>query len=250
MPETNESVVILGATSVMAKAIAREFAARGLNVIVGARDTEENEMLAQDLRVRYEIDAHALFFDVTECASHDDFLDACTELLGTSMRGVVLCSGTMSDQKKAEQDWALSAATLETNFSGPVSILNRFAEYFETQGSGFICAIASVAGDRGRESNYIYGASKGALATYLEGLRNRLFHSDVRVLTVKPGFVDTKMTWGLPGMFLVASPERVGARVVHAIERKRNVIYVPWFWRYIMLTIRSIPEFIFKRLHL
>ncbi len=115
---------------------------------------------------------------------------------------------------------------------------------------GFIIGISSVAGDRGRQSNYVYGAAKGALSLYLQGLRNRLYPSGVRVITVKPGFVDTAMTYGLPGMFLVASPQYVGERIVRALERSADVVYLPWFWRYIMLIIKLIPEPIFKRLKL
>jgi len=107
-----------------------------------------------------------------------------------------------------------------------------------------------VAGDRGRQSNYVYGAAKGALTLYLQGLRNRLQTAGVRVVCVKPGFVDTAMTFGMPGLFLVASPEHVGERIARAVEGKTDVLYVPWFWRYIMLIIRAIPEAVFKRMKL
>ena len=117
-------------------------------------------------------------------------------------------------------------------------------------GNGFIIALSSVAGDRGRQSNYIYGSAKGGLSVFLQGLRNRLFHSGVRVITIKLGFVDTAMTFGLPNLFLVASPQEVGKKIVKAVNRGRNVVYIPWFWRLIMGIICSIPECVFKRLKL
>jgi decaprenylphospho-beta-D-erythro-pentofuranosid-2-ulose 2-reductase len=139
---------------------------------------------------------------------------------------------------------------MNANLTEAAMILEQFAAHFEARGSGFIVGVASVAGDRGRQSNYIYGASKAGFAAYLQGLRARMTKSGVRVLTVKPGFVDTKMTFGLPGLFLVASPESVGRTIHRAVLRERDVIYVPWFWRWILLIIRLIPERVFKRLSL
>jgi short-subunit dehydrogenase len=131
-----------------------------------------------------------------------------------------------------------------------VSLLEQFAARFEERGEGFIAAISSVAGDRGRQSNYIYGASKAGLSAYLEGLRNRLYHRGVHVTTIKPGFVDTKMTFGLPGLFLVASPQQAAKAMYAAIVKKKNTAYVPWFWRYIMLIIRHVPDWQFKKMRM
>jgi decaprenylphospho-beta-D-erythro-pentofuranosid-2-ulose 2-reductase len=136
------------------------------------------------------------------------------------------------------------------NYLGAMSVLDQCANLLATAGAGFIVGISSVAGDRGRQSNYYYGSAKAGLTAYLSGLRNRLSGQGVQVLTVKPGFVDTAMTYGLEGMFLVASPEDVGRQIVRAVEKRRNTVYLPWFWRYIMLIIRHIPEFLFKRLKL
>ena len=131
-----------------------------------------------------------------------------------------------------------------------ISLLTALATFFEKKKSGFIVGISSVAGDRGRQSNYVYGSAKGAFALFLQGLRNRLHPAGVRVLTVKPGFIDTRMTFGEVAPGMAADPEAVGAAILKALDRNRSVIYVPWFWRYIMLVIRSIPEPIFKRLRL
>jgi short-subunit dehydrogenase len=154
----------------------------------------------------------------------------------------------MVDQSVAQTNFAEARRMIDTNYTSAVSILNLVANYFEQRREGFVCALSSVAGDRGRQSNYIYGSTKAALDAYLEGLRVRLAKARVPVLTVKPGFVDTRMTWGLKGMFLVASPKRVAHDVCRAIRKRKNVIYTPWFWGGIMLIIRNIPRFLFKRM--
>jgi len=154
----------------------------------------------------------------------------------------------LGDQAKAQVIWDEARLILETNFTGCVSALNILANHFELKRTGFICAITSVAGDRGRQSNYHYGAAKAGLSVYLQGLRNRLFPAGVNVITVKPGFVDTRMTYGRPGLFLLASPESVAQGIFRAIVKGKSVVYLPWFWRPIMLIVRSIPETIFKRL--
>jgi short-subunit dehydrogenase len=154
----------------------------------------------------------------------------------------------LGDQAKGQSDWEEARRILETNFTGCVSLLNILADYFEPRRAGFICALSSVAGDRGRQSNYLYGAAKAGLSAYLQGLRNRLFPAHVKVITVKPGFVDTRMTYGRPGLLLVASPDRVAKGVFRAIVKGKDVVYLPWFWRLIMLIVQSIPEAVFKRL--
>jgi short-subunit dehydrogenase len=150
----------------------------------------------------------------------------------------------------AARDFKSGEKIIVANFTGAASILGYCANFLEQKKHGFIIGISSVAGDRGRQSNYVYGAAKGALSLYLQGLRNRLFASGVRVITIKPGFVDTAMTYGLPGLFLVASPHDIGKRIVAALDKSADVVYLPWFWRYIMLIIKHVPEPIFKRMKL
>jgi short-subunit dehydrogenase len=162
----------------------------------------------------------------------------------------VLAIGYLGDQRRAETDPAEARRILDTNLTGCVSLLTVVAAHLATSGGGFVCALSSVAGDRGRQSNYVYGAAKAGLTTYLGGLRNRYARDGVRVLTVKAGVVDTRMSAGMPGAGLAASPERVARSVVRAITGGREVVYVPWFWRGIMLVIRAIPERVFKRLRL
>ncbi|MEL6207069.1 MAG: SDR family NAD(P)-dependent oxidoreductase, partial [Pseudomonadota bacterium] len=157
-------------------------------------------------------------------------------------------SGSMPPQTEIDADPDMIAGVVADSFTGPAHLLGLVALQIEAAGAGAIVGVASVAGDRGRVGNYAYGAAKAGFATYLSGLRNRLGRSGGHVVTVKPGFVDTAMTWGLPGMFLVAPPQAVATSILKAVEKKRNVIYTPFFWRYIMMIIRSVPEPIFKKL--
>ena len=169
-----------------------------------------------------------------------------------TVEGVVLCQGSMAEQQAAADDWSLAREMIDVNYVSAVSLGNRFAAHMVTLGRGYICGVSSVAGDRGRQSNFLYGSTKAAFSAYLAGLRNRLYRKGVAVITVKPGFVDTSMTWGLlnPRSPLVATPERVARDVSKAIRKRKNTVYTPWFWMLIMLVIRLIPEPIFKRLSL
>jgi short-subunit dehydrogenase len=241
-------VLILGATSAIASALAREFAAHKFDLFLGGRDGEELNALASDLSLRYGVRAGVLCFDALDTQTHASALRSFLSGAGNALQGVVVCIGYMGDQAKGQCDWEEARRILETNFTGCVSALNILANHFEPRRAGFICAISSVAGDRGRQSNYLYGAAKAGLSTFLQGLRNRLFHANVKVITVKPGFVDTHMTYGRPGLFLVAPPESVAKGVFRAIVKEKDVVYLPWFWRFIMLIVQAVPEAIFKRL--
>jgi len=244
------SVLILGATSTIARATAVEFARHGSDLILGGRNTEELAALAADLNLRYAVATEILEFDATSFETHEATLQALLTRAGKTLAGVVVCVGYLGDQQVAQRDPAEARRILDTNFTGCVSALNILGNYFEEKRSGFLCAVSSVAGDRGRQSNYLYGSAKAGLTTYLQGLRNRLHPAGVRVITVKPGFVDTRMTYGLPKLFLVTTPEKVARGIYHAVVRGKDVVYVPGFWRLIMLVIRHIPEALFKRLEL
>jgi short-subunit dehydrogenase len=238
----------LGATSAIASALAREFATHKFDLVLGGRDREELSALASDFSLRYGVRAGVLPLDALDTQTHASTLRSFLAEAGNDLEGVVVCMGYLGDQAKGQCDGEEARRILETNFTGCVSALNILANHFEPRRAGFICAISSVAGDRGRQSNYLYGAAKAGLSAYLQGLRNRLFHAHVKVLTVKPGFVDTHMTYGRSGLFLVASPESVAKDIFRAIVKGKDVVYLPWFWRPIMLVVRSIPEGIFKRL--
>lgn len=245
-----QGVVILGATSAIARATAIELGQRGYGLILASRDVEENEAIASDVRVRTGATVSALPFEAEDTSSHAGFFTQCRDHFGEDIAGVVLCFGYLEDQTAAQRDFRIARRTIDVNYTGAVLILELFAGYFEEKRKGFICALSSVAGDRGRQSNYLYGSAKAGLTAYLEGLRNRLFKSGVSVTTVKPGFIDTKMTFGKPNLMLLAPAEKAAKDIVGATLKGKDVIYTPWFWRYIMLIIRHIPEMVFKRMKL
>lgn len=242
-------ILILGATSAMARAAAIIWAKRGHDLFLASRDKNEVERIAADLTIRYEVTVKHAAFSIENTSEHGAFINRAVQDMG-DVFGVLLACGYLGDQAKAAHDFVEAERIIDVNYTGACSVLTHCANHLARQQSGFIAAISSVAGDRGRQSNYLYGSAKGGLSIYLEGLRNRLFAQKVHVLTIKPGFVDTSMTYGKPGMFLVASPEHVAEAIVKAVDKKKNVIYVPWFWRIIMSIICSIPECIFKRLKL
>jgi short-subunit dehydrogenase len=243
-----KSVVVLGATSPIARATAQAFARAGWNVLLAGRDREEIETLAADLRVRGGGEVWTLDLDATDFASHAEFVERCCEIVGDGLEGVLLCIGNMPPQAEAQRDWATARSTIETNYTAAVSLLERFAARMETRGRGWLCGVSSVAGDRGRMSNYIYGSAKAGFTEYLAGLRNRLWHAGVHVVTVKPGPVDTPMTFGMDKLPLLARPEAVGRAIYRGIMKKKNVVYAPGLWRWIMLMIRHVPEWQFKKM--
>ncbi len=251
MPGSQKSVVLLGGGSTLARAMAMRFAEKGFALVLADLDTAELEVIAQDLRVRYGQSCRALHFDALDYGSHGDFAAECAKALGETPGGVVVCFGVTPVQEDAQKDFSVAHHCLDVNYTGAMSVLEHFATLFETRGSGFIAAVSSVAGDRGRQSNYIYGAAKAALSVYLCGLQNRLFKRGVYVTTIKPGFMDTKMTWGmdLPAR-LLTDPEQAAGIAVQAILKGRGEAYVPGYWRLIMLIIRHIPGMVFKRLSL
>jgi short-subunit dehydrogenase len=243
------SVLILGATSSIARASAQAFAAKGHSLFLAGRDVAELERVALDLQVRFQVMVRCGYFHAEALDDHRSFFEGVLKASG-ELAGVLLAFGELGEQKRATQEFAEALTIINRNFIGACSILTYCANYFGNLGKGFIIGISSVAGNRGRQSNYVYGAAKGGLSLFLQGLRNRLHHAGVRVITIKPGFVDTAMTFGLPGMFLVADPRKVGKQIVDSLDRSKDIRYIPGFWRYIMLVIEWIPEFIFKRLKL
>ena len=231
----------------MATALARKFASTGYDVQLAARNAHRLEPLRSDLAIRYGITASLLEFDARSFDLHPAFWEG----LPVKPDLTICVFGYLGEEAKAESDWAECRNILEVNYVGAVSILNIVANDYITRGKGAIVGISSVAGERGRQSNYLYGSAKAGFSAYLSGLRNRLFHHGLRVLTVKPGFVYTRMTEGLTlSPLLTATPEQVATAVWKGLEKKKNVVYVKWFWRWIMLIIKSIPEFLFKKLKL
>lgn len=247
-----ETVVILGAGSAIARALCQVLAARGCNLILVGRDAGELSASAADLRVRHQVSVSFEILDAVDFQQHAGVVDRCCRQSTADVTGVVLCYGFLPEPAGGGGDPSQIRAAIDINFTSAVSLLEGFASHLAPRRSGYLAAISSVAGDRGRQSNYIYGAAKGALTIYLQGLRNRLFPAGIHVLTIKPGFVDTPMTHGRlnPRSVLVASPERVARDIDKALRRRGNVLYTPWFWRPIMILIGLIPEFVFKRMRL
>lgn len=241
------NVLILGAASDVALACARYFATQKFDLQLAARDLQSLLAVKSDIEIRHQVDVDVYSFDATAFSTHASFY----ENLKQKPDMVILVFGYLGEQKVAQESWQESHKIIDVNFTGAVSILNIIASDFERRKTGVIAGVSSVAGERGRMSNYIYGSAKAGLTAYLSGLRNRLASSGVHVLTVKPGFMRTKMTEGLPLPGPVtAEPSQVAVKIFNAMLKRKNVIYVLPVWRWIMLIIKSIPEGIFKKLKL
>ncbi len=241
-------VLIVGATSAIAAETARAYAERGAILFLAGRNSARLAAVADDLRVRGAAAVETAVLDVSDRADHAGIVDRALASGGLDV--ALLAHGVLPDQSACQADVETAVEALEVNFTATAALLTLLANRFEAQGHGSIAVITSVAGDRGRQSNYVYGAAKGAVAIFLQGLRHRLYRAGVAVVTLKPGFVDTPMTAGIPKNALFSSARRAGRAIHRAIEGRRMVAYVPWFWRPIMLLITAMPESIFKRLRL
>jgi len=244
-----ENVLIVGATSALATAFARILAKRKTRLYLAARNEEEAQRIGKNLAIRYGCQCVAGVFVAEDYASHKAFFEHVRKTLGT-IDGVFIAVGELGDQEQNQSNFDNAKSVIESNYTGIVSLLTYVGEYFASRQRGYLIAVGSVAGDRGRQSNYVYGSAKAAMATYLQGMRHRLSRKGIHVMTVKPGFIDTKMTYGLLKGPLVANPDTVANGIVAALDRKQLIAYVPWFWQYIMLVIRAIPEWLFVRTHI
>jgi decaprenylphospho-beta-D-erythro-pentofuranosid-2-ulose 2-reductase len=240
-------MMIIGATSAIAHETAKCFAKDGAEFFLVARSPQKLADISNDLKVRGAQRIETYVLDVTELERHQEMIEtAIMTLDGLDM--VLIAHGTLGDQQKCQRSVSETLKEFSTNCTSVISLLTILADYFEQQKRGCIAVISSVAGDRGRQSNYVYGAAKGALSVFLQGLRNRLSKSGVAVVTVKPGLIDTPMTAAVKKGLLAASAKGVGEGIYHAMKSRKEVVYLPWFWRPIMLIIRTIPEPVFKRL--
>jgi decaprenylphospho-beta-D-erythro-pentofuranosid-2-ulose 2-reductase len=239
-------ILLLGATSPIARALAMRFAERGARIYAAARDLDETGRIAADIAVRSGTEPLSGTFDAADFASHREFLERTERELG-GLDGVILCFGTLGDEARALTDPDEALSIVNQNYAGAVSMLTLAARRLEEQGSGFIIVLGSVAGERGRARNYVYGSAKGALHLFTQGLRARLSRKGVRVMTVILGTVDTRMTWGREGAALTVAPQKAADLIFRAWEKKRDVVHVPWFWWPIMGVIKMVPERLFKR---
>ncbi|MGA9164516.1 MAG: SDR family oxidoreductase [Thiobacillus sp.] len=242
-----QNILIFGATSGIAEAVARIYAGKGAQLFLVARNAEKLNAVASDLSARGASGVKTFVMDANDMARLPEMLDAAWNGL-SRIDSALIAHGTLPDQALCETDTDYAIREFRTNAESVIACLTGLAARFESQGGGVIAVIGSVAGDRGRASNYLYGAAKAAVDTFASGLRGRLYKHGVHVLTIKPGFVDTPMTKGLPlPQALVVPAGKVATDIVRAIEKKRDVIYTPWFWRLIMLVILHIPNVLFKR---
>lgn len=240
----NKSVLFLGALSDIAKSTIQKFGENGYDLQLAARNIDDLKKLSTDLKIRYNTDINVYEFDILKTENHQNFIKNLKEI-----PSIVICAvGLLGEQKENENDTELRVKVLRTNYEGPVNIISDFANIFENRGFGTIVGISSVAGDRGRASNYIYGSAKAGFTAFLSGLRNRLAKKNVHVLTVIPGTVYTKMTLYLKlPKFFTSSPNKVAEDIYNAVIKKKNIIYTKKIWRLIMFIIKSIPEGIFKK---
>lgn len=241
------SVLILGAQSDIAKSIARKFGENKYNLVLAAKNIAELKIQSTDLIMRYNIEVDIYEFDILKNENYEKFINSLKEI-----PSIVICAiGFMGEQKDNEKNIDLRTKVLRTNYEGPINIISELANIYENNGYGTIVGISSVAGERGRSSNYIYGSAKAGFTAFLSGLRNRLAKKNVHVLTVLPGTVHTKMTLGhkLPKMF-TSHPDKVASDIFKGIIKKKNVVYTMGIWRLIMMIIKLIPEKIFKKLNL
>lgn len=242
-------ILIIGATSAIAQATARLFAEHGDRIFLAARNKDKLLAMERDLSLRGACQIKTAFFEATDFDSHPKLIEEAINALG-GLDAVLIAQGTLPNQKKCEESVENTLKELTINALSVISLLTILANFFEMQRSGSIAVLSSVAGDRGRKSNYVYGAAKAAITTFLQGLRNRLASSGVHVMTIKPGFVETPMTASFKKGMIWASPESVAKSIVIGIQKKRDVLYTPFFWREIMVIIRSIPESLFKKMNL
>lgn len=244
-----QKILVIGATSAIASACARLWVGQETTFFLVGRSAEKLGHVADDLAARGAA-VHTHVLDLNSFDQHSAMLDACYAALG-QVDIALVAHGTLPEQKACEQDAQLAVQEFTNNGLSVIALLTNLANRMELQKTGCIAVISSVAGDRGRPSNYLYGAAKAAVSVFCSGLRARLFKSGVHVLNIKPGFVDTPMTQGLAlPKLLLATPEKVAQDIVRAVEKRRDTLYTPWFWRLIMLIIIHIPGSIFKRLGL
>tara|TARA_Y100001970_G_scaffold76719_1_gene97420 strand:+ start:22199 stop:22933 length:735 start_codon:yes stop_codon:yes gene_type:complete len=242
------SVLILGAKSDIAKVSAEEYARIGYDLILAGRNVQKDlQDFKQVLKKNYNCNIVLTDFDILDYNMHTSFFES----LEKKPTGIVSFIGYLSQEHDSKQDFKEIQKVINTNYIGQISIFNHFADYYENIGEGFIVGLSSLAGDRGRQSNYTYGSSKAGFTAYLSGLRNKLSYKNIQVLTIKPGFVNTKMTKniGMPS-FLISSPDYVGKKIVKYQQKGKNIAYIPSYWRIIIFIIKIIPENIFKRMNL
>lgn len=242
-----QRVLIIGATSAIAEATARLFASRNASMFLVARNMDRLSAIAADLRVRGAKSVEPYYLDVDDIGAHRAMLDTAWNVLG-GVDIALIAHGTLPNQELCDESVDKAMKEFATNGTSTIALSLALAQRLAPQST--LAVISSVAGDRGRATNFLYGSAKAAVSTYLSGLRQKLHRSGVNVLTIKPGFVDTPMTKDFKKSGLWARPATIASGIVSAIDRRRSEIYLPSFWYLVMTIIRHLPEFIFRRLKL
>lgn len=244
-----KKILIFGATSVIAEECARIWSKRGDQIFLVGRNEERLNSISNDLNIRGALKTFTFIADLNQTTIHSTILEKAV----MSMDGidiVLVAHGTLSNQNECQNNVQQTILEIQTNGLSAISLLTVTANYFEKIKQGTIAVISSVAGDRGRASNYVYGSAKAMVSAFASGLRQRLFHSNVAVVTIKPGFVDTPMTAAFKKGFLWADPATVAIAIVNAIDKRKSEVYIPFFWKYIMICIKLLPNFLFLKIKL
>lgn len=246
---SQRKILVLGATSGIAEATCRIWASQGASLFLVARSADKLAAVAADLRARGASFVDTAVADLDDTDRHPALLAHAVNSL-TGLDVAYLAHGVLGDQQRAEQDFNTAAHILHTNMMAPISLVTWLANFFVERRGGTIAVLSSVAGDRGRKSNYVYGSSKAGLSAFLDGLRNRVDREGVNILTIKPGPTKTAMTAAMKGSEKFADVNAVAKAIVTAIDKRMDVLYVPFQWQPIMFVIRHIPERVFKKLNL
>lgn len=244
-----KKILIVGATSAIAKETARLYANSGCQLYLVGRNEESLKILADDVKVRGASLVSYSSLDLNQFDKHAEVIKQATEYL-KGLDIAVICHGSLPDQQESEKKFEVAQQEINTNGLSVISMLTELGEYFVKQNHGTIAVITSVAGDRGRQSNYVYGAAKAMVSTYLQGLRGRLLPFNIDVVDIRPGFVDSPMTAKFKKGPLWSSPKQIASIIVKSVERKRHTVYAPFYWRFIMFAVLLVPEFLFKRIKL
>lgn len=240
-------ILLIGATSAIAKAVARIYAERSAHIYLLARNEDRIKELAEDLKVRGAASVDYLVIDLVYTQSHSAAIKTVSESL-KEIDIALVCHGSLPNQESCESNYIMAEEAITINGLSVISLCTEITKVLKKQGGGALAVITSVAGDRGRQPNFIYGAAKSMVSTYLQGLRGRLLPHNVHVVDIRPGLIDSPMTAKFEKGLLWSTPELVAEKIVQSIDSKKYTAYVPGYWRLIMMAVRSIPEFIFKRL--
>lgn len=242
-------ILVIGAASAIAQETIKLFAKDGDSMYLTDLKYSRLVAISEDFQTRYNVNVFIKEFDVLDFDEHSNLIADAADKLG-QIDIILIAHGTLPDQHKMQDNYLDAITEFNINGLSVISLSTVASQYFESRGKGTLAVISSVAGDRGRQSNYLYGSAKGAVSLFLQGLRNRLSSSEIKVITIKPGMVDTPMTAHLPKGILFAKASAVGKGIYDAILKKKDIAYIPGYWRFVMFIIKHIPESIFKKLKL